>query len=93
MNFIAQLTRITLIGFYVVTILSLFIPLLADYRNIFLIITVVLLVAHAVEYLVMKARMVNAAPERNDHLLRTLLFGYGHWLPLLKAPAKIVSPH
>jgi hypothetical protein len=42
---------------------------------------VVLLLVHLSEYVAVRSRLTQTD---GNHFVRTLLFGFGHWLPLLR---------
>lgn len=84
MTYLVQLTKAVLLIFYAVALLSLIAPFLSEYRRILWIIAALLVAVHAGEYVALKDKMASADPEQSNHLIKTLLFGYGHWLPLVR---------
>ena len=84
MGFLIQGTKIGLIGLYALTLLSLFIPFLTEYQSTLLIITGIVIAVHLGEFVMLKSKMTEAAPERSDHFIQTFLYGFGHWLPIIK---------
>lgn len=75
------LSKAILVALYIATLLSLLLPALAPYSHTLLIISAVLLVAHVGEYLWVRDRL---AGFEGNHFLQTLLFGFVHWLPIIR---------
>ena len=76
-------TKVTLLAFWCAVVLSLFSLLGQPYSQTILWIGGLLLVVHLTEYLFVRSRVA----ERNNGntgFLQTMLFGFGHWLPVLK---------
>jgi len=80
-----KLSKAILIALYVATLLSLFVPALAPYSQTLLIISGALLVAHVGEYLWVRDRLAGV---EGNHFLQTLLFGFVHWLPIIRQKAQ-----
>ena len=76
-------TKIALLVFWLACILSLISLIPKPYSSYILWIGGFLLLLHFVEYLFVKSKVA----ERNGGntgFLQTMLFGFGHWLPVLK---------
>ena len=82
---VIKITKIGLLAFWFAVALSLFSLLGKPYSQTILWIGGILLVIHLVEYLFVRSRVA----ERNNGntgFVQTMLFGFGHWLPVLKRP-------
>lgn len=84
MGLFIQGTKVGLISLYGLALLSLFTSFLAEYQRSLLIVTGVILTIHLAEFVILKAKITEAEPERSNHLIQTFLFGFGHWLPIIK---------
>ncbi len=78
-------SKAVLVVFYTLIPIAFLTSFLAEYRYYMLIGLAVLVIAHLAEYVLLKNRMEAIQPDRKDHLVQTLLFGYGHWLGFLRA--------
>lgn len=76
--------KVGAIGFYVVTLASLFLGSLAAYSTVLLYITAALAVAHIGEYVLLNKRITKLPGSKSGHFINTLLYGFIHWLPLFK---------
>lgn len=77
--------------FYLVALASPFVPALAPYSTTLLIIVGVLLVSHIGEYIAVRKRLAQASSASENHFVSVLLFGFVHWLPLLKSAPRVSS--
>lgn len=84
MELLIKATKAGLISLYGLVLLSLFIPFLAEYQGLLLIITGIIISIHIGEFVVMRTKMIEADPESSNHFVQTFLFGFGHWLPIIK---------
>lgn len=84
MNIFIQVSKAVAIAIYSIALIALLTQAMQPYRNIIVGVAAVLILAHLLEYLVLRKKLQAAAPHRRHHFLQTLLFGYGHWVPLLK---------
>jgi uncharacterized protein YhhL (DUF1145 family) len=92
---VCNVTKVTLLAFWCAFVLSLFSLLGQPYSQTILWIGGLLLVVHLAEYLFVRYRVA----ERNNGntgFVQTMLFGFAHWLPVLKRPdqtGKAELPH
>lgn len=77
-----------LMVFYVIALVSSFVPALMPYSNTFLMVLGILVVAHIGEYLMVRKRLAALPSAGANHVINVLLFGVIHWGPLLKSEAK-----
>jgi uncharacterized protein YhhL (DUF1145 family) len=82
------ISKLAALGFYALVPASYLIPSLGDYSCTLAIIAAALLAAHVAEYLWVRQRLVALPGTTAYHLINTLLFGFLHWLPLLRALKK-----
>jgi uncharacterized protein YhhL (DUF1145 family) len=81
LDLIANTGKVLLLGFWVAWIASLA-SLVPDPLRPYVVWTgVVLLLVHLSEYVAVRSRLTQTD---GNHFVRTLLFGFGHWLPLLR---------
>jgi uncharacterized protein YhhL (DUF1145 family) len=84
-NFIIHSTKALLAGLWILAILG-FIsisPLPAEYQFYLLVLAGIVLLVHLLEYIAMKAK-VKSKSNTEISFVQTMLWGFGHWLPLLK---------
>jgi uncharacterized protein YhhL (DUF1145 family) len=79
------LSKVFMMVFYALVPVSLVWEVLLPYSNTMLIITAVLLVLHSLEFILMKNKLQALPGSVMTHFINTLLFGFNHWLPLMKA--------
>ncbi len=79
-NLFINLTKLTVIMIWIAFILGLVSFFPDSYNFIFVILGILLIVIHLVEYIVV-TKMLN----KNINFFQTMLYGYGHWLPLIKS--------
>lgn len=82
LNIVVSATKITLSAFWVAWALSIASLIPQPYGKIVLWVGGLLLLIHLVEYLAMKTIIARRNNGEVD-FIQTLLFGYGHWLPML----------
>jgi len=85
MNFIILVLKISLVGLWGLAFLGLLSmsPLPTEYQFYVLALAGVVLLAHFLEYFVMKGKVM-AKVSIKISFIQTMLWGFGHWLPLLK---------
>ncbi|AAZ24940.1 MULTISPECIES: DUF1145 domain-containing protein [Colwellia] len=83
-NFIIHSTKALLTGLWILAILGLasINPLPVEYQLYLLPLAGIVLLAHLLEYFAMKAK-VKTKSNTEISFVQTMLWGFGHWLPLL----------
>ena len=84
MNVFYAVAPAGLIALYLVSLVSVMVPALQDYSQILLLVSGALLVLHVVEYVVVKKRLDACPGSTARHFIKTVLFGFTYWVPLLK---------
>ncbi len=84
-NLIIHSTKALLAGLWLLAILGLvsITPLPAEYQSYLLPLAGIVLFVHLLEYVAMKAK-VKSKSNTEISFVQTMLWGFGHWLPLLK---------
>jgi uncharacterized protein YhhL (DUF1145 family) len=77
------LTKGALLVFWLACILSLVSVIPSPHNQTILWIGAVLLLVHLVEYLFVKSKVAERT-SGNSGFIQTMVFGFGHWLPILK---------
>ena len=73
------------LAFYLLALASPLISALQPYSRTLLIIVGILALAHLGEYLMVRKRLAAIPAEGINHFVSVLLFGFLHWVPLLKS--------
>ena len=83
-NFIIHSTKALLAGLWILAILGMISisPLPAEYQWYLLVLAGVVLVVHLLEYFALKAKVKHKS-NTDISFTQTMLWGFGHWLPLL----------
>ncbi len=79
MSTIINGTKVFLYAFWIAFILSIFSMLPAEFNSIMFYLGLIMLGIHVLEYVVIKFVM-----SKDIGFIQTLIFGFGHWLPLMK---------
>ena len=84
-NFIIVSTKALLIGLWILAITGLLSlsPLPGEYQLYALVLAGVVLLVHLLEFFAMKAK-VKSKSNIEISFVQTMLWGFGHWLPLLR---------
>ena len=83
-NLFINTVKASLIIFWFVAILTIAKLINLPYSDEVLIVAVVLIIAHIAEYVALPLTLFKGK-EIKISFIQTLLFGFGHWLPLLQA--------
>ena len=83
-NLFINTVKASLIIFWLVAILTIAKLINLPYSDEVLIVAVVLIIAHIAEYVALPLTLFKGK-EIKISFIQTLLFGFGHWLPLLQA--------
>ena len=78
------IVKVAAVIFYLLVPASHHVSALAEYQQLFSAVFLVLMVAHLGEYIWVRKRLL-ALNTGENHLFLTMLFGFAHWLPLLKS--------
>lgn len=78
-NTFILLTKMTVSMIWLAFILSSTSLFSDDYNSVFVMLGILLFLIHIIEYIVVKLMTVNEIS-----FIQTMIFGYGHWLPILK---------
>lgn len=83
-NVMVTSVKVLLAILYGVSFLSLFSlpPIVVDYRVYLLAILCLVLLAHLIEFLVMKTKVENISNKKMS-FSKTMLWGCGYWLPII----------
>ncbi|MFT6396136.1 MAG: hypothetical protein ACJAYU_000879 [Bradymonadia bacterium] len=77
--------KIAIVPLWIWAISSIVAPEATPFANVGFWLGAVTLGAHVVECVVMKKTFERAGGSLGSHIAQTLVFGFGHWLPLWKA--------
>ncbi|TWX67954.1 DUF1145 domain-containing protein [Colwellia demingiae] len=85
-NFIIHSTKALLAGLWIMAILGLvsISPLPSEYQLYLLALAGIVLLVHLIEFFAMKTK-VKSKSNIEISFVQTMLWGFGHWLPLLKS--------
>jgi len=85
LNLIIHSTKALLAGLWILAILGLISisPLPAEYQSYLFPLAGIVLLVHLVEFFAMKAK-VKTKSNTDISFVQTMLWGFSHWLPLLK---------
>lgn len=83
-NMMVRSIKILLTILYGISFLSLFSlpPIIIDYQAYVLAFVFVVLIVHIIEFFVMKTKVENIINNKMS-FLKTMLWGFGYWLPLV----------
>ena len=73
------MTKITVAAMWLAFMLGLLSVFSDDYNSILVMLGILLFAIHLIEYVVVKFMT-----SKEISFLQTMLFGYGHWLPIIK---------
>jgi uncharacterized protein YhhL (DUF1145 family) len=82
---VIKVAKVTLLAFWLAWVLSLLSLTGQPYSQFILWIGGLLLLVHFVEYLFVRSRVAER-DNGNTGFIQTMLFGFAHWLPVLKRP-------
>ena len=82
---VIKVTKFALLAFWLAWVLSLLSLIGPPNGQTILWIGGLLLLVHFLEYLFVKSRVAER-DNGNTGFIQTMLFGFGHWLPVLKRP-------
>ena len=82
LNLIVNGTRIDVVAFWIAFVLSLFSVIPGPYGLFIIWIGVLVLLIHLAEYLYLKSRLAGR-DVGEINFVKTMLFGFTHWLPLI----------
>ncbi|KGJ90809.1 DUF1145 domain-containing protein [Colwellia psychrerythraea] len=84
-NLIIHSTKALLAGLWILAILGLISisPLPTEYQFYLLVLAGIVLLVHLLEFVAMKGKVKNKS-NIEISFVQTMLWGFGHWLPLLK---------
>jgi uncharacterized protein YhhL (DUF1145 family) len=82
---VIKVTKVALLVFWLAWVLSLLSLTGPPYGQTIVWIGGLLLLIHFLEYLFVKSRVAER-DNGNTGFIQTMLFGFGHWLPVLKRP-------
>ncbi|GAA5316249.1 MAG: hypothetical protein AseanaTS_14540 [Candidatus Pelagadaptatus aseana] len=88
MNTLFNFLKLAALLIYLATALSFVLEPLQAYSFILSVVTLILLVTHITEFILMKGKLDAFQEQDGQHFIKTLLFGFLHWLPLLMAQNK-----
>ena len=84
LKLIIQSTKALLLALWVVCVLSLLSIVPEPYARTVLIIGAVVLLVHFVEYLLVRSKVAEKL-DGNTGFIGTMVYGFGHWLPVLRS--------
>lgn len=85
------ISKIILLGFYILVPAAFFIESLRTYADAMLIVMVVLFALHLLEFVLVKNKLATIPGGMAAHFMMTFLFGFTYWKPLFKSQAETIE--
>jgi uncharacterized protein YhhL (DUF1145 family) len=90
LDHLVKVTKIAVVAFWIALLLSLISVIPNPYGTYIVWIAGLVLLIHLFEYFLVRSRFTGS-DHGNFSFVKTMLFGFTHWLPLLKNPGRVAD--